>query len=155
MRRHRSVAALIVLGLGGAVPAVAGNISDPAYASHCQMCHQSGGEGLPGQFPRLAGRVGKIAATPGGRRYLVSVVLNGMAGAITVDDQRIVGLMPTMAVLKDGEVASILNALGSGGGKKPAAFTAGEVAKIRGEGRLTTAQVAAERASLAAAGLIP
>jgi mono/diheme cytochrome c family protein len=36
------------------------------FDNSCAFCHQAGGVGVPGQFPRLAGRVGAIAAKPEG-----------------------------------------------------------------------------------------
>jgi mono/diheme cytochrome c family protein len=133
----------------------AASLSDPVYAAWCQMCHQSNGEGLPGQFPRLNGRVDKIAGMPQGRRYLILVILHGMAGGIVVDSSKIVGVMPSMAVLKDNQIAALLNAVSAADGRKPVPFTAAEVAKIRDEGAMSGSQTAAERARLAAAGLIP
>jgi mono/diheme cytochrome c family protein len=153
--RFESVAALASLLLAVRVPAYAESLSESDYGARCQMCHQNNGKGLPGQFPRLTGRVDKMAATPPGRRYLILVVLHGMAGDIVVDGQQIIGVMPSMAMLKDGKIASILNALSATEGKHPSPFTAAEVAKIRGQGPMSGSQNAAERAKLAAAGVIP
>lgn len=130
-------------------------VADPVYAARCQMCHQRDAQGLPGQFPRLGGRVDKISATPAGRRYLIMVVLNGMGGPIIIDGQRIVGYMPALAVLKDEQVAGALNAVMATAGRTPATFTAAEVAKVRAEGRIASTQVADERARLVAAKAIP
>ena len=33
------------------------------YDTNCALCHQKAGIGMKGQFPRLAGRAGEIAAT--------------------------------------------------------------------------------------------
>jgi mono/diheme cytochrome c family protein len=127
------------------------------FASHCSMCHQADGAGLPGQFPRLAGRIGPIAASPEGRHYLISVVLTGMYGKIVVDGQPISGLMPSMGMMSDKDVADVLNHVVAL--KKPAkpvaAFTAAEVAKIRAEGKRTSSDVGAERTRIDAKKLIP
>lgn len=155
MNPAKAFLALFAVGAVVGVPASATDIANPVYTARCQMCHQRDGAGLPGQFPRLAGRVDKIAATPDGRHYLVLVVLNGMVGGVTVDGRKLFGFMPSMATLGDADIASILNALGATGGKKPQAFTAAEVAKIRAQPRMSGTQVAAERARLVTAGLIP
>ena len=64
------------------------------FDNNCAFCHQAGGVGVPGQFPRLAGRVGAIAAKPEGKTFLPQVLLNGMSGRITVDGEQILGIMP-------------------------------------------------------------
>jgi len=153
IRNSRRAIALLTMVASLSTTAVA--IPDPAYITTCQMCHQRGGEGLPGEFPRLNGRLDQIAVSPLGRRYLVLVVLYGMAGAITVDGKKIVGFMPSMGSLKDVQIASILNGFAVAAGKKVAPFTPGEVAGIRGQGPMTSSQTATERGRLVAAGLIP
>jgi len=147
-----------ILFAASAVPASA--LPPPVlFAQRCAMCHQTDGNGLPGQFPRLAGRAATIAQTPAGRHYLALVLLNGMVGSIKVDGQAIAGLMPSMAALKDQEIADLLNhAAGlkpAVAGKKPAPFTAKEIAAVRAAGTVGASAVAGERAKLAAAGSIP
>jgi mono/diheme cytochrome c family protein len=127
------------------------------FSSRCSMCHQPSGAGLPGQFPRLSGRVSQIAASPDGRRYLAFVLLYGIYGPIKVDGKPITGLMPGMGTLSDQDVADVLNhAVALQKPAKPVpAFTATEIAKIRATGKKTSSEVAAERGRLAAKGLIP
>lgn len=80
------------------------------FDTNCSMCHQVGATGVPGQFPRLAGRAGRIASTAAGRRYLEHVVLYGMMGTITVDGTPIVGgVMPSFASLSDQDLADALD----------------------------------------------
>ncbi|KQN04949.1 cytochrome C-552 [Sphingobium sp. Leaf26] len=126
------------------------------FAGRCSMCHQPSGAGLPGQFPRLSGRVSEIATSPDGRRYLAMVLLYGIYGPIMVDDRKITGLMPGMGTLSDQDVADVLNHAVSlkKAAKAGAPFTAAEIAKVRAGGKMTAAQVAAERGRLAAKGLI-
>ncbi len=57
------------------------------FETNCQICHQAGGVGVAGQFPRLAGRVGAIASSDDGRKLLPTVVLYGMSGSVAVDSQ--------------------------------------------------------------------
>lgn len=90
--------------------AAAGATRSAVFDANCSMCHQQGGAGVPGQFPRLAGRAGQIAATAAGRRYLEHVVLFGMMGTITVDGSPIMGgVMPSFASLSDQDLADALN----------------------------------------------
>jgi mono/diheme cytochrome c family protein len=125
------------------------------YLAQCQACHQAGGEGLPGQFPRLRGRVSKIAQSPNGRQYLISVLLTGLAGRIRVDDADIVGVMPAFDSLSDADLAAALT-YASKLGAKPFAppFRPGEIAAVRA-GNPAPETVAATRRKLVADKTIP
>ena len=139
------------------------------FSAQCSMCHQKSGAGLPGQFPRIAGRVPQIAATAEGRRFLALVLINGLYGPITVDGRAINGLMPAAGSLSDQAVADVLNHTMSlpgtltgtlsgsppGRAKKVAPFTAAEIAAARAVGRKSGNELAAERSRLVAAKLIP
>ena len=78
------------------------------FDNNCAVCHQAGGVGVPGQFPRLAGRAGAIAAKPEGKAFLPQVLLNGMSGRITVDGEQILGVMPAFDSLSDDDIAAVL-----------------------------------------------
>jgi cytochrome c5 len=127
-----------------------------AFDTNCSMCHQLGAAGVPGQFPRLAGRAGKIAATAAGRNYLERVVLFGMIGGITVDGSPIVGgVMPSFASLPDQDLADALDYVVSldNSGKlhwQGATFTAADIAKARAGKALSPAEVHQLRASAVA-----
>ncbi len=143
-------ALVALLGVGRVAAA-----ADPQamFDSRCALCHQKGGVGVRGQFPRLAGRLGAIAATPGGRAYLQQVVLFGMAGRIEVDGQSLVGVMPSFAQFSDDDLAALLNyvtSLGSGpnSGKGGAPFTAAELAQTRGSAAMNPNQVNASRSRI-------
>lgn len=127
-----------------------------AFVARCSMCHQAGGEGLSGQFPRLAGRAAQIAQTPAGRHYMARVVLGGMSGPITVDGTPLVGVMPGMSTMSDAEIAEILSHIVTlGKPAKPAKpFKPADIAAVRAEGRPTMADNAALRAKLVAEGTI-
>ncbi|MEI6419531.1 MAG: cytochrome c [Sphingomonadales bacterium] len=148
------LAAGLWAGLAMAAPAAA----EPkaAFVARCGLCHQAGGEGLSGQFPRLAGRTAAIAQTPAGRNYMARVVLNGMTGPITIDGTPLMGVMPGMASLTDAEIAEILSHVVTlGKPAKPAKpFKPAEVAAVRAEGRVSMADNAALRAKLVADGTI-
>jgi mono/diheme cytochrome c family protein len=123
------------------------------FVQNCALCHQSDAAGLPGQFPRLRGRVGPISAKPPGRAYLIDVVTYGMAGQVTVDKQAIIGVMPPLQ-LSDGAAAQILSYvahLGSAGSRD---FSAAEVAAERAKPPKTGSEVHALRRSLQIAKVI-
>ena len=123
------------------------------FNANCSMCHQLGALGLPGQFPRLAGRADKIAATAAGRNYLEHVVLFGMIGSITVDGTPIVGgVMPPFASLSDRDLAEALDYIVSlDDSGKPhwhgPVFKAAEIARVRAEKALSPTQVHQLRAA--------
>jgi mono/diheme cytochrome c family protein len=137
------------------------------FTQNCLMCHQAGAVGLPGQFPRLAGRIAAISSQSKGRAYLIDVLTYGMAGKITVDDESIVGLMPPFAQLSNDDVAGVLSYVQSlrsqqggelSGGEPPrgtpSAFTAEEVRAGRANTVKTATDVRAERQSLEDAKII-
>lgn len=123
------------------------------FEANCSMCHQLGALGVPGQFPRLAGRAGKIAATAAGRNYLEHVVLSGMIGGITVDGAPIVGgVMPPFSSLSDQDLAAALDYIVSldDTGKlhwRGAVFKPADIARARAGQPLSPAQVHQLRAA--------
>ena len=71
------------------------------------------------------------------------------------DQQRLALVLFSIEELPQKDVAAILNQVAKfGGGKKPAAFTSKEVARVRAEGRKTTTEVASERTRLVEAGIV-
>ena len=70
----KSLLAMGLLAACGAGPSAArAGDGEAVFLQNCLMCHQSGGVGLAGQFPRLAGRVSFIGSKPAGRAYLADV----------------------------------------------------------------------------------
>ena len=137
MTRAQVFAAALLLA-----PAVArAEPAPPLYDNQCSVCHQAGGVGVPGAYPRLAARAGAIAAVPEGRKAMVSAALYGVAGVLKVDGQTVVGVMPGFAQVKDAEIATVLTYVSHLGGARPKPFTAAEVAKVRQGEALTPNQV--------------
>ena len=125
------------------------------FNEYCVGCHQVGGTGVPGEYPRLAGRVNKIASDPRGRAFLAQLVLTGMSGTISVDGRKILGIMPGFDSLKDDELASVLNYVVRLEGGKGAAFTPQILRQARAGAKATPEQMAKTRNSLAEAHVIP
>lgn len=127
------------------------------YETNCALCHQRKGEGLAGQFPRLAGRVGTLAQHADGREYLLEVVLFGMAGRIQVEGTSIDGVMPTFRSLSDSQLAELLTYVSrlSLSGKPPKAFNTDEASKLRNGPALSSHQVKESRERLATGGPLP
>ena len=139
------------------VSATAGAGEDPgavAFNTNCSFCHQLQGQGVQGQFPRIAGRVNSIASTPAGRKYLATLVLNGMSGTVTVDNMPIVGVMPGFSALNDSTIAAILNYVQKFDRKtKGAPVTAADIKSARKDFPVAPAAVHALRDALPAEAL--
>lgn len=147
---------MILLVFAASQAATVSAAPNKTYLARCSMCHQASAQGLPGQFPRLAGRSAQIAQTPEGRQYMISVVLRGMYGSIDVDGQPIAGLMPSMAAMTDADIAEVLNyVLTSGKSAKAAVpFKAAEIAVVRAAPKVSGSQNAELRQKLVANGTI-
>jgi len=134
-------AAAVILAAAFGAMSTATEAQSTVYDANCAICHQAAGAGVPGSFPRLAGRAGALAALPDGRRVMISTVLYGMTGRLQVEGQTIVGLMPSFAALSDVEISEALNYVAHLEGKPPPRFTAAEIATLRAQPPLTPAQV--------------
>ena len=76
----------------------------------CAACHLAGGEGVPGAFPPLKGRIANLASTPEGRAYVVAVINTGLMGSITIDGIPYMGVMPAQGASYDEEgIRDVLN----------------------------------------------
>lgn len=150
----RLMIASLALILAAACPAWAES-GEMMFNEYCVGCHQVGGTGVPGEYPRLAGRVSAIAADPRGRAFLAQLVLTGMSGTITVDGRKILGIMPNFDNLRDGELAAILNYVVHLEGGKGAQFTPQNLKQARMAAKSTPEQMAQTRNRLAGARLIP
>jgi mono/diheme cytochrome c family protein len=156
--RMRQLGAPIGLALWMALAWSSGATADPktSFLTRCSMCHQSNAQGLPGQFPQLAGRTAQIAQVPEGRHYLVRVALWGLYGPIDVNGTPINGLMPGVAGASDAEISDVLNhVIGLGKPAKPARpFKAADIAAVRAEGKVAGTDNAELRKTLVASGVI-
>jgi mono/diheme cytochrome c family protein len=142
------LAAIATIAIASAARASGKEIFD----SHCAVCHQVSGEGVPGAYPPLADSIGAYVRVAAGRAYLVHVVSFGMTGAIPVHGQSYDGLMQPWAQFSDAQIAAILNYVLTVLNRKllPAdfkPFTEAEVAKLRMP-RESLNQVHDERARL-------
>jgi len=137
-----------------ASPGVAAADGQSLFDANCAVCHQGGGVGVPGQFPRLAGRAGAIAAKPEGKAFLTQVLLNGIAGRIMVDGEQILGVMPGFDSLSDADLAAVLTYI-TGLDHKPVVFGAADIKSTRSQIKKSPGDMAALHTSLAAKKVIP
>ncbi len=87
------------------------------YNTHCVACHQANGMGLANAFPPLADS-DYLLSDPG---RSAGVVINGLAGPITVNGQQYNAVMPGLSYLADQDIADVLtyvlNTWGNDGGE--------------------------------------
>jgi len=146
--------ALLAAGMLAATIDAAAADGAQVFDTSCAFCHQAGGVGVPGQFPRLAGRVGAIAATPDGKAFLPKVLLNGMSGRITADGEAVLGIMPAFDTMSDDDMAAVLTYL-SGLDHAPVNFTAREIGEARAQPRVSPTEIVAQRVTLSDKKIVP
>jgi mono/diheme cytochrome c family protein len=144
----------MLMAVSGAARGDGAPNGNQVFDTNCAFCHQSGGVGVPGQFPRLAGRAGEIASKPEGKKYLPQVLLNGMSGRISVDGEQILGIMPGFDTMSDDDMAALLTYL-TGLDHAPVAYSAEDIKAARAQGRVAPGDVAAQHADLAAKKIVP
>ncbi|MEK6476977.1 cytochrome c [Catalinimonas sp. 4WD22] len=98
------------------------------YNTYCIACHQADGSGVPGAFPPLQ----ETEWVNGEKDTLISIVLNGLQGEITVKGQKYNSVMTAHNFLSDEEVAGVLTYVRKSFGNNSSEVTAEEVAEIRG-----------------------
>jgi mono/diheme cytochrome c family protein len=127
------------------------------FEANCQICHQAQGVGVEGQFPRLTGRASVIAFSPEGRKFMSQLVLNGMSGKISVDNQSIAGFMPGFDRLSDADAAAVLTYISGLESEqlKPADFSSEEIRTARLGCRLSPSEMVTIRNRLARERVIP
>jgi mono/diheme cytochrome c family protein len=116
----------------------------------CAACHLPTGDGIPGAFPPLKGRIASIASSDAGRTYLVAVVQGGLMGSITVNGTPYMGVMPAQGSSYDAVgISDVLNYSVQVIDKESAAadwkpFSADEVASVLEEIGAITGQGSAK-----------
>jgi nitrite reductase (NO-forming) len=96
------------------------------YTSTCAACHQLEGQGIPKVFPPLA----KSDFLNKDKNAVISTVLGGKSGMVTVNNDNYNGVMPPQN-LNDQEIASVLSYVYSQWGNSGKTVTAEEVKNIR------------------------
>ena len=102
------------------------------FANSCAMCHQPDGQGLTGVFPPLvkADYLMKLAKASD-RTPLISIVLKGLSGKITVNGKEYNNVMTPVSGLSDEDLASVLTYVTNNWGNSAPRFSAEEVKKSK------------------------
>ncbi len=103
------------------------------FLEQCSACHQADGQGLPGEFPPLAGNPDLFRA----HDFPIVVLLNGLEGPIEVNGKSFNGQMPSFRYLPDEKVAALVRYIRTAWGNDAArpedmaAVTPKDVAAVR------------------------
>jgi mono/diheme cytochrome c family protein len=115
---------------GGAAPSSPlAQAGQKVYSQNCSSCHGATGMGTPGAFPPLANN----PFVTGNANDVITTVLNGKTGAITVNGASYNGQMPPWkATLSNKDIAAVVTYIRSGlGNNKASAVTEQQVAKLK------------------------
>ena len=101
------------------------------FSSNCITCHQANGQGLPGQYPPLAGS--EIVLGPA-LNHTIAIVLKGLQGPVAVKGQPFNNSMqPWEGQYTDQQLAAILTYIRSDWGNNAPPVTAAMVKQVREE----------------------
>ena len=107
-------------------------VGKKVFNQTCAVCHQANGQGLPGQFPPLAGSEWVLSKDWHGDNHIVKIVLNGLQGPVTVEGKQFNSAMaPWGGLLKDDQIAAVLTYVRNEWGNQAPPITKEFVAKIR------------------------
>jgi mono/diheme cytochrome c family protein len=100
------------------------------FGANCQTCHQATGQGVPGQYPPLAGS----EFTNGGSRRMAMIVLKGLQGPVKVKGQQYgSAVMQPWESLGDQKVADVITYERSEWGNSASPVTKEQIAALRKE----------------------
>ena len=101
------------------------------FAANCQTCHQANGQGVPGQYPPLAGS----EFTNGGSRRMAMIVLKGLQGPVKVKGQTYGSavMQPWDKTLTDQKIADVMTYERSDWGNQASPVSAEQIAALRKE----------------------
>lgn len=97
------------------------------YSQYCIACHQQDGGGVPGAFPPLQ----ETEWVNGETDTLISIVLNGLQGEITVKGEKYNQVMTPHNFLSDDEIAGVLTYVRQSFGNNSSEISVEEVTRIR------------------------
>ncbi len=109
---------------GGSANLAKGNGAS-VYTTNCVGCHGANGEGVPGQFPPLAGN----PFVTGDPKPAIGAVLNGLKGKIQVKGQPYNNQMPPWkGTLTNAQISDVITYIRNAWGNKASAVTEAQVA---------------------------
>ena len=120
-----------VQGGGPRLPPDPKVVGKALFSANCITCHQANGEGVPGQYPPLAG---SEVETGDATNQLIAIVLKGLQGPVEIKGKPFNNSMQAWeGQYTDQQLAAILTYVRSDWGNNAPAITADMVKQIRGE----------------------
>ena len=120
-----------VQGGGSALPPDPKVVGKALFSANCITCHQANGEGLPGQYPPLAG---SEVETGDATNQLIAIVLKGLQGPVEIKGKPFNNAMQAWeGQYTDQQLAAILTYVRSDWGNNAPAITADMVKQMRAE----------------------
>src|ERR1700747_2855217 len=120
-----------VVGGGAGAPPDPKVVGKALFSSNCITCHQANGQGLPGQYPPLAGS--EIVLGDASNR-LIAIVLKGLQGPVTVKGQSFNNSMQAWeGQYTDAQLAAILTYVRSDWGNNAPPIPPEAVKQMRDE----------------------
>jgi mono/diheme cytochrome c family protein len=98
------------------------------YNKYCSICHQKNGLGND-RFPPLS----ESEWVNGDKNLLISILLNGLQGNLTVKGKSYTNNMPKMYMLSDGNIAQILTYIRQNFNNHSGEVTSKDVSNMRKE----------------------
>lgn len=96
------------------------------YLNHCMSCHQIDGSGVQSMYPPLK----NSNWVTGDKSKLINVVLKGLQGSITVNEETYNGNMPRQDYLSNQQISDLLTYIRHNFENKASAIKPEEVAKL-------------------------
>lgn len=102
------------------------------FTQNCVVCHQSNGQGVPGQFPPLAQSEWVLSEGWHGDNHLVKVLLHGLQGVVEVRGNIYNNAMPAQK-LSDAQISAVLTYIRNEWGNSAPPISEEFVASVRTE----------------------
>ena len=99
------------------------------FDTTCIACHQANGQGVPGQYPPLAGS----EWAQGPEERVIRIVLHGLNGPIKVEGKDFNNVMAPLGSLKDDQIANVISYVRASWGNTASEVQPETVAKVRAE----------------------
>jgi mono/diheme cytochrome c family protein len=118
-------------GGGSKVAADPKVVGKALFSANCITCHQANGQGVPGQYPPLAGSEVELGDAT---NHLIAIVLKGLQGPVVVEGKPFNNAMQAWeAQYTDSQFAAILTYVRSDWGNNAPPITADMVKQMRAE----------------------
>lgn len=102
-------------------------VGKTVYNQYCMACHQTNGQGVPGAFPTLV----QTEWVTGENTALITVIINGLQGEITVKGETYNSVMPQHGFLTDEQIAGVLTYVRQSFTNDSPAISVEEVTEVR------------------------